>query len=98
MRPTWPTWTPRIFTFAPASMTRPARSEVKVTGIVGVNSPANSAMLKKIRPAIVTNRIAVHHNGCTRCSTEVRAMDLSGHVEVAGAPVDGERNEQDDHR
>ncbi len=39
---TLPTWTPRILTLASGFITRPARSEITVTGTVSVNLPANS--------------------------------------------------------
>ena len=40
---TRPTWTPRSLTLAPVSITRPARSEVSVTGTSDFKVPANSA-------------------------------------------------------
>ena len=41
MDDTLPTWTPRIFTLASGFITRPARSEITVTGTVSVKLPRN---------------------------------------------------------
>src|SRR3981081_1627648 len=46
MDATSPTWTPRNFTFAPSSMTRPALSETNVSGTVFRNVPENNRAVK----------------------------------------------------
>src|SRR3984893_5221826 len=94
---TWPTCTPRIFTFAPGFITSPARSAANVMGTDPCSLPANRAMLKPISPTTTTTSSAVHHNGWTRASPDLRFIVLSGHVEVAAAAVDGQRHEQDHH-
>ena len=52
---TLPTWTPRIFTLASGFITKPARSEMTVTGTVLWKSPRNSTTAStKIRPIATT--------------------------------------------
>ena len=63
MAATRPTWTPRILTLALVSITKPARSEVSVTGTSDLKVPANSAYDNQIRTAKTTTRMSVYHPG-----------------------------------
>jgi len=60
---TRPTWTPRNLTLALVSMTRPARSDVNVTGTSDRKVPANSAEDSHIRTEKITTRMSVYHPG-----------------------------------
>src|SRR5882757_2940676 len=51
---TLPTWTPRIFTLASGFITRPARSEITVTGIVAVKLPRKRLTARATIAAIAT--------------------------------------------
>src|SRR5882757_7643596 len=99
---TWailPTWTPRSLTLPPGSITRPARSEVNVTGTSDANHPANKAVVSTMIPTITLLRIRVHHPGWIRGSpARLDAMPLARQVEVAGLPVYGQRDCQDYER
>src|SRR5260370_724081 len=93
---TRPTRTPRILTLAPVSMTRPARSAVQVTDTTGLRVPENDAMLKTIRPTMMTPSTTAHHAGWIRPYPVLSSMALAGHVEVAGLPVNGKRRKEND--
>ena len=69
MPETRPTCTPRSLTFALVSMTRPARSEVKVTGTVDFSVPVNSAYVSHTATASTATRMSVHHPGCRPSSS-----------------------------
>ncbi len=63
MDATSPTWTPRNFTFAPFSMTRPARSETKVSGTVFRSVPENSRAVSVDSAATTTTSTGAHQIG-----------------------------------
>src|SRR3954451_11982960 len=89
---TRPTCTPRSLTFALLSMTRPDRSDTRVTGTVDFRVPVNNAYVSQIEAIRSTSRISVHQPGCSPSFFLASAMVLPGQVEVAGLPVYGQRN------
>src|SRR4051812_37467483 len=93
---TWPTCTPRIFTLAFGSITKPDRSAVSVTGTAGVKVWLNAATLRAIPPQMASTSISASHSGAIRrrCRDCV-GMALSRKVEVAGLTVEGQRDEHD---
>src|SRR4029077_13258104 len=93
---TRPTCTPRSLTLAPDSITRPARSEVNVTGTVLSKDLLNDAehTVAKVRQA--TMRMTVHHAGRSRRCPGLWSTVLPGQIEVAGLAVDGQGHEQHD--
>src|ERR1700704_3144093 len=99
---TSPTLTPRSFTAAPGSITRPARSDVTTTGRDESNVPVNRAVVTNTNAATVATRMRAHHAGCSLPS-DLDFITLAREVEVAGRTVNGNRHEQhdgakDDHR
>ena len=62
---TCPTSTPRSLTFAPGSITRPVRSDRRVTGTYRVNAPVNRAEHTTTIVAITVNIPRAHHAGWT---------------------------------
>src|SRR5258705_4200464 len=94
---TWPTCTPRIFTFAFGSITKPDGSAVNVTGTAGVKVSLNAATLRAIPPQMASTSMRASHSGAMRrrCRDCV-GMALSREVEVAGLTVEGQRDEHDD--
>src|SRR5271166_3503854 len=99
--PIWltrPTWTPRSSTLAPVSITRPARSDVRVTGTYDLNVPAKDVVVTNRNTPIAANRITVHQAVGMRCCPALSFMPLARQVEVAGLAVDGERDHYDLHR
>ena len=88
---TRPTWTPRILTLALVSITRPDRSEVRVTGTNDLKVPANNAYVSQIAAISNTNRKASTTPGADP-RLFASATALSSQVEVAGLPVDGKRD------
>ena len=63
MDATSPTWTPRNFTFAPFSMTRPARSETSVSGTVFRSVPENSRAVSVVSATITRSSTGAHQIG-----------------------------------
>ena len=62
---TCPTCTPLIMTLAPDSITRPARSEVTVTGTYEFNVPLYATAVPRTIAKMTAMSIAVHHAGCS---------------------------------
>jgi hypothetical protein len=87
--PTRPTWTPRSFTLAPGSITRPALSDFSVTVSYDLNVPANSTLVPPTIKPITANRISVHHPGARPLSL-LDSIALPRQVEAAGLAVDGQ--------
>src|ERR1700744_3362837 len=76
-------------------MTKPARSDVNVIGTEEFHAPRKKTVVSVAMPMITATRISVHHPGWMRGSPARRvAMALSRQVEVAGLPVDGQRDRQ----
>ena len=63
MDATSPIWTPRNFTFAPFSMTRPARSETSVSGTNFRSVPVNSTAVSVVSAATTMNSTGAHQIG-----------------------------------
>ena len=51
-------------TLAPWAITKPARSDVSVTGTYGWNAPENNADVNATTPAVTMTKIRVHQPGC----------------------------------
>lgn len=65
---TSPIWTPRSFTFAPSSITRPARSEIKVNGTNPRKDPENSSHVIAVMATTRITKTGAHQIGsiCSR--------------------------------
>jgi hypothetical protein len=68
-------------------MTRPARSDVNVTGTKERNVPANAVNVVTSTAATIAKKIAVHHAGCNRESS-LSSIVLSRQVELTGLAVE----------
>ena len=87
MDDTLPTWTPRIFTLASGFITRPARSEITVTGTVSVKLPRNRLTASATTAAIA---ITVPRPARARTVFGFIGPPLPGQVEVAVGTVNGQ--------
>src|SRR6478609_2796311 len=97
MDDTLPTWTPRIFTLASGFITRPARSEITVTGTVSVKLPRNNPAAST---TTATTASRVPKPARTRTLFDFIGAPLPGQVEIAVGTVNGQRHQQghrDDH-
>ena len=86
---TLPTSTPRIFTLASGFITRPARSEITVTGTVLVKVSAEQHRRQARRSRPIATTVARPASGRTYCSFR-QLPPLSRQVEVAVGAVDGQ--------
>src|SRR4029079_12367710 len=97
MDDTLPTCTPRILTLASGFITKPARSEITVTGTVSVKLTRNNAAASTIIATIATT---VPSPASTRTVFGFNFSPLPRQVEVAVGTVNGQRHQQgdrDDH-
>ena len=98
IRSTSPIWTPRNFTFASSSMTKPARSEMTVSGTVVLSVPSNAIAVSVLIATITRMRTGAHQIGSIPRRRRVSWLISSPRqVEVAGLSVyrqrDGQQNE-----
>src|SRR4029077_11868176 len=89
---TRPTCTPRNLTFALVSITRPDRSDVKVTGTFDFSVPVNNAYVSHMEPIRSSNRKSVHHPAWSPSPFLLSATVLPSQIEVAGLPIHGKRD------
>lgn len=92
---TEPTWAPCSFTFAPVSITRPARCDSTVTGTVLVKLPRKNP---RATATVATATATVVNPNSIRRAFEVVAISavppLARQVEVAVGSVDRQRHQQ----
>src|ERR1700755_1497534 len=94
---TSPTWTPRSLTLAPFSMTSPARSDTRVSGWKLRSVPENSMAVSTLSAMTTRSRTGAHQMGSIFSRRAEFAISPSPRkVEVAGLPVHGQRDGQQD--
>src|SRR5690349_21584057 len=98
MLSTSPLWTPRNLTLAPFSITNPARSETSVSDSVRLSAPENNSPVMVLIATITRRSTGAHQMGSILARRAELLTPSPRQVEVAGLPVDGQRDgQQDEH-